>query len=41
MRRMRRRLQTNTIFDWLDAILARATDIMAAQPVSAEARAAG
>jgi alpha,alpha-trehalose-phosphate synthase [UDP-forming] len=32
MRRMRRRLQTNTIFDWLDAILARSADIMGAQP---------
>lgn len=43
MRRMRRRLQNNTIFDWLDAILARSSDIMAAQPVSlvSAGRAAG
>ena len=32
MHRMRRRLQNNTIFDWLDSILARSADIMAAQP---------
>jgi trehalose 6-phosphate synthase len=41
MRRMRRRLQTNTIFDWLDSILARATDIMAHQPGIPSARTAG
>jgi alpha,alpha-trehalose-phosphate synthase [UDP-forming] len=35
MRRMRRRLQTNTIFDWLDAILARSSDIMADVPDAA------
>ena len=28
MRRMRRRLKNNTIFDWLESILARGTDIM-------------
>lgn len=28
MRRMRRRLTSNTIFDWLDSILARCADIM-------------
>jgi len=32
MRRMRRRLQNNTIFDWLDAILARCSNIMALNP---------
>jgi alpha,alpha-trehalose-phosphate synthase [UDP-forming] len=32
MRRMRRRLQNNTIFDWLDAILARCAESMAALP---------
>ena len=31
MRRMRRRLQNNTIFDWLDAILGRSADIMSGQ----------
>jgi alpha,alpha-trehalose-phosphate synthase [UDP-forming] len=31
MRRMRRRLKNNTIFDWLDAILARSADIMSSQ----------
>jgi alpha,alpha-trehalose-phosphate synthase [UDP-forming] len=31
MRRMRRKLQNNTIFDWMDAILARCADIMAVQ----------
>ena len=31
MRRMRRRLQNNTIFDWMDAILARCSDIVSAQ----------
>jgi len=31
MHRMRRQLHNSTIFDWLDAILARATQIMAAQ----------
>ena len=34
MRRMRRRLQTNTIFDWMDAILSRGADIMAAAPTT-------
>ena len=29
MRRMRRRLKNNTIFDWLESILARGADIMA------------
>jgi alpha,alpha-trehalose-phosphate synthase [UDP-forming] len=32
MRRMRRHLHHSTIFDWLDAILARATDIMRTLP---------
>ena len=41
MRRMRRRLQNNTIFDWLDAILSRSSDIMAALPEESSARAAG
>ena len=40
MRRMRRRLQTNTIFDWMDAILARGADIMTRAP-AARAWAAG
>lgn len=40
MRRMRRRLQNNTIFDWLDAILARSSDIMAGLPAETSARAA-
>jgi len=31
MRRMRRRLKNNTIFDWLESILARGSDIMAQQ----------
>lgn len=31
MRRMRRRLRNNTIFDWLESILARGTDIMTRQ----------
>jgi trehalose 6-phosphate synthase len=34
MHRMRRQLHNSTIFDWLDAILARATDIMATQQVA-------
>ena len=34
MRRMRRRLENNTIFDWLDAILARCADLMAQPPAS-------
>ena len=40
MRRMRRRLQNNTIFDWLDSILARCSDIVADQspPAPAPAR---
>ena len=39
MRRMRRRLQNNTIFDWMDAILARCADIVSAQhPPQAPAR---
>jgi trehalose-6-phosphate synthase len=41
MRRMRRRLQNNTIFDWLDAILARSADIMEARPPLPTVRAAG
>jgi alpha,alpha-trehalose-phosphate synthase [UDP-forming] len=40
MRRMRRRLQTNTIFDWLDAILARSADIMAVLPAAVGMRSA-
>jgi trehalose 6-phosphate synthase len=32
MHRMRRQLRNSTIFDWLDAILARATQIMSTQP---------
>jgi alpha,alpha-trehalose-phosphate synthase [UDP-forming] len=32
MRRMRRHLHDSTIFDWLDSILARGTDIMATLP---------
>jgi alpha,alpha-trehalose-phosphate synthase [UDP-forming] len=32
MHRMRRQLHNSTIFDWLDLILARATEIMGAQP---------
>ena len=31
MRRMRRRLKNNTIFDWLESILARGADIMSQQ----------
>ena len=31
MRRMRRRLKNNTIFDWLESILARGSDIMSQQ----------
>ena len=31
MRRMRRRLKNNTIFDWLESILGRGSDIMALQ----------
>jgi alpha,alpha-trehalose-phosphate synthase [UDP-forming] len=34
MRRMRRQLHNSTIFDWLDAILLRATTIMSRQPAS-------
>jgi trehalose 6-phosphate synthase len=41
MHRMRRRLQNNTIFDWLDAILARCADIMRSQPPASSAWAAG
>lgn len=41
MRRMRRWLQNNTIFDWLDAILARSADIMQSQPPAPSAWAAG
>lgn len=43
MRRMRRRLSTNTIFDWLDGILARCADIMGPTDSSSptDARAAG
>jgi trehalose 6-phosphate synthase len=40
MHRMRRRLRNNTIFDWLDSILARCADIMA-EPPPARVRAAG
>jgi hypothetical protein len=32
MHRMRRQLHNSTIFDWLDSILARSTEIMGAQP---------
>ena len=38
MHRMRRQLHNSTIFDWLDSILARATEIMAScstQPATA------
>jgi hypothetical protein len=31
MHRMRRQLHNSTIFDWLDAILERATEIMGLQ----------
>jgi trehalose-6-phosphate synthase len=41
MRRMRRRLQNNTIFDWLDAILARCGDIMGTHPPPEGAAATG
>jgi alpha,alpha-trehalose-phosphate synthase [UDP-forming] len=42
MRKMRRRLRTNTIFDWLDAILARCADIIAAStPAETGIRAVG
>ncbi|HEU4993945.1 MAG TPA: trehalose-6-phosphate synthase [Gemmatimonadaceae bacterium] len=41
MRRMRRKLQNNTIFDWLDAILARCADIMGTQPPATGIWAAG
>ena len=34
MHRMRRQLRSSTIFDWLDAILTRATAIMAQQPAA-------
>lgn len=34
MHRMRRQLHNSTIFDWLDSILARATEIMTAQNAS-------
>jgi trehalose 6-phosphate synthase len=40
MRRMRRRLGNNTIFDWMDTILARCADIMAS-PSSAPHISAG
>jgi alpha,alpha-trehalose-phosphate synthase [UDP-forming] len=33
MRRMRRRISNNTIFDWLESILGRGADIMAQQPL--------
>lgn len=36
MRRMRRRIENNTIFDWLESILARGSDIMAQQEQTAE-----
>ena len=36
MRRMRRRLQNNTIFDWFEAIVARCADIVARRQVGAE-----
>ena len=36
MRRMRRRLQNNTIFDWLEAILARCVDVMSTRAEAAE-----
>jgi trehalose 6-phosphate synthase len=32
LHRMRRQLQNSSIFDWLDSILARSTEIMGAQP---------
>ncbi len=41
MRRMRRRLRNNTIFDWLDAIVARSADIMAELPPASGVWAAG
>ena len=41
MRRMRRRLKNNTIFDWLDAVLARCADIMSPQPTVPKQLAAG
>jgi alpha,alpha-trehalose-phosphate synthase [UDP-forming] len=41
MRRMRRRLQNNTIFDWLDAILARGASIMSGRPPTSSVWAAG
>ena len=37
MHRMRRQLQNNTIFDWLDAILARCGDILGSHPPPAGA----
>lgn len=40
MRRMRRRLQNTTIFDWLDSVLARCSDIMSGGSASG-VRAAG
>jgi alpha,alpha-trehalose-phosphate synthase [UDP-forming] len=36
MHRMRKQLHNSTIFDWLDAILARCTEIMSAQRTAAE-----
>jgi alpha,alpha-trehalose-phosphate synthase [UDP-forming] len=41
MRRMRRRLENNSIFDWLDSILARSSDIMIARPSVSAVREAG
>jgi alpha,alpha-trehalose-phosphate synthase [UDP-forming] len=38
MRRMRRQLHDSTIFDWLDSILARSSEIMAAQGGGAVSR---
>jgi trehalose-6-phosphate synthase len=35
MHRMRRQLNNSTIFDWLESILSRSTDIMAAQQAAA------
>ncbi len=34
IRRMRRRIENNTIFDWLESILARGSDIMAQQTLA-------
>ena len=39
MHRMRRQLHNSTIFDWLDSILSRATEIMSVQQSRAQAAA--